>query len=86
MVFYAVKDAGQAKTYAVLQIPQVAFSLGLALVLVLLGVGVVYANRAGGRRFAERRWFRSLPVVSSAILIGLGVWFARDGWHMIIDP
>jgi ABC-type nickel/cobalt efflux system permease component RcnA len=64
----------------------IAFSLGLALVLVLLGVGVVYANRAGGRRFAERRWFRALPVLSAAVLIGLGVWFARDGWQMIIDP
>ena len=28
-MFYAVKDAGQSKTYVVLQIPQVAFSLGL---------------------------------------------------------
>ncbi len=64
----------------------IAFSLGLALVLVLLGVGVVYANQAGGRRFAERRWFQVLPVISAAILIGLGVWFARDGWQLIIDP
>jgi ABC-type nickel/cobalt efflux system permease component RcnA len=57
----------------------VAFSAGLAAVLIALGVGVVYANRAGGRRFGERKWFRVLPVVTALLLIALGVWFTRDG-------
>ena len=59
----------------------VAFSVGLAAVLVALGVGVVYASRAGGRRFAERRWFRYLPVASALALMALGLWFLRDAWQ-----
>lgn len=61
----------------------VAFSAGLAAVLIALGMAVVYANRAGGRRFAERRWFRALPAVSAAVLMALGVWFVRDGWQAL---
>jgi len=61
----------------------VAFSTGLALVLVLLGVGVVYANRAGGRRFAGQKWFRYLPVASAVLLVILGIWFLRDGYQVL---
>jgi ABC-type nickel/cobalt efflux system permease component RcnA len=60
-----------------------AFSLGLAAVLIALGVGVVYANRAGGRRFGEQRWFQLLPVLSAVVLVGLGLWFVRDGYHAL---
>ena len=60
-----------------------AFSAGLAAVLVALGVGVVLAGRAGGRRFAERRWFRYLPVVSAVALTALGLWFLRDAWQSL---
>ena len=52
--------------------------------LIALGVAVVYANRAGGRRFGESRWFRYLPVVSAAVLLALGVWFVRDGWDALV--
>jgi ABC-type nickel/cobalt efflux system permease component RcnA len=62
----------------------VAFSAGLAAVLIGLGVGVVYANRAGGRRFGERKWFKFLPVFSAALLVALGVWFVRDGWQFLV--
>ncbi len=55
-----------------------AFSLGLAVVLVALGLGVVYAHRAGATRFRERRWFRLLPVVSAAVLVGLGFWLCKQ--------
>jgi nickel/cobalt exporter len=60
-----------------------AFSAGLAAVLVALGVAVVYANRAGGRRFADRGWFRYLPVASAFVLMALGLWFLRDAWQGI---
>ena len=60
-----------------------AFSTGLAFVLVLLGVGVVYANRAGGRRFAGQTWFRYLPVASAVLLVILGIWFLRDGYQAL---
>jgi ABC-type nickel/cobalt efflux system permease component RcnA len=62
----------------------IAFSLGLAAVLIGLGVGVVYANRAGGRRFGDSRWFRFLPVVSAVLLLVIGVWFVRDGWDALV--
>ena len=60
-----------------------AFSTGLALVLVLLGVGVVYAHRTGGRYFAGRTWFRYLPVASALLLVILGIWFLRDGYRAL---
>ena len=60
-----------------------AFSTGLALVLVFLGVGVVYAHRTGGRYFAGRTWFRYLPVASAVLLVLLGIWFLRDGYQAL---
>jgi ABC-type nickel/cobalt efflux system permease component RcnA len=56
-----------------------AFSAGLAAVLVAIGVGVVYAHGAGGARWSESRLWRALPIVSAAVLIVLGLWLCRDG-------
>ncbi|MBX9582121.1 MAG: hypothetical protein K2X87_17590 [Gemmataceae bacterium] len=56
-----------------------AFSAGLGAVLVALGVGVVYAHKAGAGRFGESRWFRLLPMVSAALLLGLGLWLCQEG-------
>lgn len=56
-----------------------AFSVGLGAVLVMLGVGVVYAHKAGAMRFSESRWFRLLPMVSAALLLGIGLWLCREG-------
>jgi nickel/cobalt exporter len=61
-----------------------AFSIGLAAVLVALGIGVVMAHRAGASRFGERRWFRILPILSAALLIGMGLWLSRDGMQRLI--
>jgi nickel/cobalt exporter len=60
-----------------------AFSLGLGAVLVALGVGVVFAYRAGNRRFKESRWFRFLPTVSAALLVGIGFWLCRQAVGMV---
>lgn len=57
-----------------------AFSLGLGAVLVGLGIGVVYAYRAGGRRFRDQRWFRFLPTVSAAFLVAVGIWLCVSAW------
>lgn len=57
----------------------VAFSAGLGAVLVLLGVSVVYAHRAGATRFQESRLFRMLPTVSAALLLALGLWLCQEG-------
>jgi nickel/cobalt transporter (NicO) family protein len=61
----------------------IAFSLGLGAVLVGLGIGVVYAYRAGRQRFKESRWFRLLPTVSAALLVGIGFWLCRQAVGMV---
>lgn len=61
----------------------IAFSLGLAVVLVTLGIGVVLAHRAGLSRYGERRWFRALPILSAALLMAMGLWLARDGTRQL---
>jgi ABC-type nickel/cobalt efflux system permease component RcnA len=59
-----------------------AFSGGLAAVLIVLGILVVSAKglaeaRLGGqRRF--RQVFRVLPVVSAIVVIGMGLWLCRE--------
>lgn len=60
----------------------IAFSVGLSAVLVALGIGVVWAARAGGRSFGESRWFKLLPTLSATLLVVIGVWFVRDAFHM----
>lgn len=59
-----------------------AFSAGLGVVLVLLGVAVVYAHRAGETRFKDSRWFKFLPVVSAVLLVGIGFWLCRSAVGM----
>jgi ABC-type nickel/cobalt efflux system permease component RcnA len=60
-----------------------AFSLGLGAILVVLGVGVVVAYRAGSKRFEESRWFRLLPVVSAVLLVGIGFWLCKQAVGMV---
>ena len=62
----------------------VAFSLGLGVVLVVLGVGVVYAHRAGATRFKDHRWFKFLPVVSAVFLVGVGFWLCKQAVGMAV--
>jgi nickel/cobalt exporter len=61
-----------------------AFSVGLAGVLVLLGMTVVLATRASGRRYGESTWFRCLPVISAMALVFVGLWLCRDGWQTLL--
>jgi nickel/cobalt transporter (NicO) family protein len=51
----------------------VAFSLGLAMTLTVLGLGVVYAGRALGRLHVPRRLATVLPAVSAVLIVGVGV-------------
>jgi nickel/cobalt transporter (NicO) family protein len=81
LIFFLAANRGQLGA----AIPMLfAFSTGLALVLVALGIGVVLANRAGRKRFAEWRVFRYLPVVSAFVLMALGLWFVRDAVQALI--
>ena len=63
----------------------IAFSVGLATVLVLLGVAVVRAHRAGLSRFGESRWFKLLPIVSSVVLVGVGLWLCKAAVAMAVQ-
>lgn len=61
----------------------IAFSVGLAAVVILLGLAVVGVTRLGGSKFGDARWFRYLPVASALILVVVGVWFLRDGFQVL---
>ena len=67
-----------------------AFSAGLASVLVALGISVVWA-----RNWAVARWggggrmtkiVRALPLVSAAVIIALGLWLCYDSLHPETPP
>jgi nickel/cobalt exporter len=67
-----------------------AFSAGLAGVLVALGVAVVWARNwavarwGGGERMS--RLFRTLPLVSAAVIMALGLWLCYDSLHAQTPP
>jgi ABC-type nickel/cobalt efflux system permease component RcnA len=58
-----------------------AFSAGLAGVLVLVGILVVKARGFAGSRWGESRWFRALPVVSAVVITCLGLWLCYNSLH-----
>jgi len=55
-----------------------AFSAGLAGVLVIIGIGVVYAQGRVGSRLGNSRIWRMLPVMSALFLLVMGLWLCRD--------
>jgi nickel/cobalt exporter len=58
-----------------------AFSAGLACVLVALGILVVYAKGFAAARWGESRLIKSLPLVSAALVTALGFWLCYDSLH-----
>jgi ABC-type nickel/cobalt efflux system permease component RcnA len=58
----------------------VSFSVGLSAVLMLIGALVVALHRAGRSVGGDRAWFRFLPTASAVLLMGMGLWMARDAW------
>lgn len=59
-----------------------AFSVGLATVLIVIGLSVVYAGRFGNKRWSSKPWFRTifnertlrwLPVFGAAVVVALGL-------------
>ena len=62
-----------------------AFSAGLAGVLVAIGVGVVYARNFAGRRWGGterlRPLLRALPLVSAAFITLMGLWLCYGSFH-----
>ncbi len=58
-----------------------AFSAGLACVLIAFGVVVVYAKGFAASRWGESRLMKSLPLVSAAVVAALGFWLCYDSLH-----
>ena len=62
-----------------------AFSAGLAAVLVGIGIGVVCARNWAGARFGHhprlQALVRLLPVVSAVTIIAMGMWLCYDSTH-----
>jgi nickel/cobalt transporter (NicO) family protein len=58
-----------------------AFSFGLAVLLIAIGLSVVWGSRAGASRFGDRRWFRVamkwLPIVGAALVVVIGLGLVR---------
>jgi ABC-type nickel/cobalt efflux system permease component RcnA len=58
-----------------------AFSAGLAAVLVALGIAVVRARELAGDRFEGERFqrvIRLLPIASAVLITGLGLWLCYE--------
>jgi nickel/cobalt exporter len=58
-----------------------AFSAGLAGVLIVIGVLVVYAKGFASSHWGESRLFRALPVLSAAMVITLSLWLCYESVH-----
>jgi ABC-type nickel/cobalt efflux system permease component RcnA len=62
-----------------------AFSAGLAAVLVALGISVVVARKYAGARWGGEERFRGvvrvLPLVSAVLILVMGLWLCYDGVH-----
>jgi ABC-type nickel/cobalt efflux system permease component RcnA len=63
-----------------------AFSAGLAGVLVANGIAVVKAKGFAGSHWGESRLFRTLPLVSAVLITVLGFWLAYDSLHSTHPP
>jgi ABC-type nickel/cobalt efflux system permease component RcnA len=58
-----------------------AFSAGLAGVLVAIGIAVVKARGFAGSHFGEGRLFRALSIISALLIIALGLWLCYDSLY-----
>lgn len=58
-----------------------AFSAGLATVLVLIGVGIVYAKGFAAGRWGESPVFKALPLISAILITGMGLWLCYSSLH-----
>jgi len=63
-----------------------AFSAGLASVLIALGILVVYARGFAAARWGDSRLMKSLPLLSAAVVTALGFWLCYDAVHAHPTP
>jgi ABC-type nickel/cobalt efflux system permease component RcnA len=60
---------------------QLAFSVGLASVLIAIGILVVKVKRIAGSRWEDSWLYRALPVVSAALVTSMGLWLCYESVH-----
>jgi ABC-type nickel/cobalt efflux system permease component RcnA len=60
----------------------VAFSAGLAAVLVLVGVLVVHVRSFAQSQWGEGRLVRALPIISAVAITALGFWLCYESVHL----
>lgn len=61
-----------------------AFSAGLAGVLIALGIVVVQFKKLADSKFGEGPIVKALPIISAIVIIGMGGWLCYDAvqnWH-----
>lgn len=58
-----------------------AFSAGLAAVLVLIGIGIVYAKGLASDLWGESSVLKALPLVSAILITGMGLWLCYSSLH-----
>jgi ABC-type nickel/cobalt efflux system permease component RcnA len=63
-----------------------AFSAGLAAVLIVIGIMVVRVKGFAGSHWGQSRLFRALPVISALAVTGLGLWLCYDSVHPSVGP
>jgi ABC-type nickel/cobalt efflux system permease component RcnA len=63
-----------------------AFSAGLAAVLIVIGLLVVSARSLAASRWGDSRLFRLLPLVSAVLVTCLGLWVCYDSLHGGLTP
>src|SRR5262249_12250292 len=63
-----------------------AFSAGLASVLILVGILVVRAKHLADPRWEGSRLFRALPIASALIVTVLGLWLCYDSFRPHASP
>ena len=62
------------------------FSAGLASVLILIGIGIVYIKGFATSRRGTGRIVQALPLVSAVLVMGMGIWLCYDSMHLPPSP
>jgi ABC-type nickel/cobalt efflux system permease component RcnA len=76
-VFILIYTVGKNSLWMTLPL-LLAFSAGLATVLIAIGMVVVLLKGSASARWGEGRLIRSLPLISAAVVTGLGLWLCYD--------
>jgi nickel/cobalt exporter len=63
-----------------------AFSAGLASVLIVIGMAVVFVKGFASSRWGSGWAVRALPLISAVLVTGMGLWLCYDSVHSAPSP